>query len=357
MQFLGVKIIKAINDMFMKNEYLQKMSAIMEKHIRGYGIPVLSTVILTAGMFIIVQIMVERPMLMVDRYFPGMGWIEILFLSLYAGFMTPKILNPQTSVRWRTILWLTFSIIFFTQLTLGIIGLNNFLMTGKLHLPVPALIIAGPIYRGENFFMPILFICTLLVIGPAWCSYFCYIGGWDFFASQQRVKNSKGLHKWRQILRVTILILVVCVAYALRHSELPVSVAVWLTVIFGFGGIAMMIFVSRKTGTMSHCITYCPIGMLANVLGKISPFRLRINDSCTGCRKCSIVCRYDALRPENLNRKKPGLSCTLCGDCIGSCKGEFIKYSFPGLSSRLARTIFVIIVVSFHAVSIGIARI
>ena len=340
----------------MKAISLPTIPATEEKNFNFHWGPVLSSAILTASMLITVQIMVERPMLMVDRFFPGMGWLEIVALSLYAGFLTPKVLNPKTSIRWRTILWLTFSIIFFSQLTLGILGLERFLMTGKLHLPIPALIIAGPVYRGENFFMPILFACTLLVIGPAWCSYFCYIGGWDFLASQQ-IKRPRPMPKWRQPLRITLLVLVVGIAYFLRQSGMAVSVAIWLAAVFGLGGIAIMAFISRRQGNMVHCTSYCPIGAVANVLGKISPFRLRINDSCTGCRKCSMVCRYDALRPENLDRKKPGLSCTLCGDCIGSCKDSYIHYSFPGLSPRMARTIFVVIVVSFHAVSIGIARI
>ncbi len=338
----------------MKEQSLSTISTTGEKNPH-WG-PVFSSVILTAGMLIIVQIMTKRPMLMVDRYFPGMGWIEIIVLSLYAGFLTPKILNPKTSIRWRTILWLTFSIIFFSQLTLGILGLESFLMTGKLHLPIPALIIAGPIYRGENFFMPILFGSTLFFIGPAWCSYFCYIGGWDFLASQQ-LKRPRPMPKWRQPLRITILILVIAAAYLFRITEIPVSLVTRLAALFGLGGLAIMLFISRKWGTMVHCITYCPIGPVANALGKISPFRLRIDDDCTGCRKCSMVCRYDALKPEDIDQKTPGLSCTLCGDCIGSCKNSHIHYSFPGLSPQLARTIFVIIVVSFHAVSIGVARI
>ena len=288
--------------------------------------PVLAAVILTAGMLVVVQIMAKRPMLMVDRYFPEMGWIEIIALSLYAGFLTPRILNPKTSIRWRTILWLTFSVIFFSQLTLGILGLESFLMTGKLHLPIPALILAGPIYRGDNFFMPILFGSTLLFIGPAWCSYFCYIGGWDFLASQQ-VKRPRPMPKWRQPLRVAILILVVAAAYFLKVSEIPVALVGRLAALFGLGGLAVIIVRSRKKGVMVHCTTYCPIGAVANVLGKIAPFRLRIDDDCTGCRKCAMVCRYDALKPENIEQKAPGLSCTLCGDCVGTCKNSNIHYS------------------------------
>lgn len=317
---------------------------------------VLAAIILTAAMLTVVQIVTKRPLLMADRYFPGTGWIEIIVLSLYSGFLVPKILNPKTSIRWRTILWLTFSIIFFSQLALGIMGLDSFLMTGHLHYPIPAMIVAGPLYRGENFFMPILFGSTLLFIGPAWCSYFCYIGGWDFYASQQ-VKRPRPMPKWRQTMRVGILIFVVCAALYFRFAETYVPLVSRYAALFGLIGLMVMVFKSRKQGAMVHCTMYCPIGTIANVVGKISPFRMRIDDDCTGCRKCSMVCRYDALKPGNIKEKKPGLSCTLCGDCVGTCKNSNIHYSFPGLSPEMARTMFIIIVVSFHAVSIGVARI
>lgn len=318
--------------------------------------PIIFSILLTAGMLLIVQFKVPKPMLLLDRFFPGTGWLEIVVLSLYAGWLTPKILNPLTSVRWRAILWLTFSIIFFSQLTLGLLGMEKFLMSGKLHLPIPALIIGGPLYRGEGFFMPIMLLATLLVIGPAWCSYFCYIGSWDFIASRRK-KRSTPMPVWRQPVRLVILALVTMAAYLLGKSDLPVSYVIWIAAFFGLGGIAVMSLVSPKKGVMTHCTTYCPIGAVANVLGKVSPFRLKINDSCVSCQKCSKICRYDALKLDDIERKKPGSSCTLCGDCISSCKKDSIIYTFAGLSPRLARTLFVVLVVSFHAVSIGIARI
>lgn len=317
---------------------------------------VLSAILLTAGMLTVVQIVVERPLLMADRLFPGTGWIEIIALSLYAGFVTPKILNPKTSVRWRTILWLTFSVVFFSQLALGILGFESFLMSAKLHFPIPALIIAGPIYRGENFFMPILFGSTLLFIGPAWCSYFCYFGGWDFLASQ-KLKHPRPLTKWRRPIQILILVMVVGCAFLLRVYETPMSFVTRLTALFGLVGLLVILIFSRRQGSMVHCTFYCPVGIVANIFGKISPFRLRISHSCTSCGRCRSVCRYDALKPENIKQKKPGLSCTLCGDCIDSCVDNSIYYSFPGLSPRAARTLFVVFVVSFHAVSIGVARI
>lgn len=82
--------------------------------------------------------------------------------------------------------WLMFSGVFFAQLVLGLLGAERFLMTGNLHLPVPAVILAGPLCRGEGFFMLILFLCTVLIVDPAWCGWLCYIGAWDNVAASAR---------------------------------------------------------------------------------------------------------------------------------------------------------------------------
>lgn len=108
---------------------------------------------------------------------------------------------------------------------------------------------------------------------------------------------------------------------------------------------------------MIHCVTYCPIGILANWFGKLSPFRVRIKDACTECLICRKVCRYDALNMEDIKKRRPGGSCTLCGDCLSSCKDRWIEYRFLGLKPDRARTLFVILVVVLHAVFLGVARI
>jgi polyferredoxin len=295
-------------------------------------------------------------MILMERFFPGWGWFEIAVLSAYSGFVTSKLMDPRDSAKWRGRIWVLFSIIFFTQLVIGLLGFERFLMTGKLHLPVPALIVAGPVFRGSNFFMITLFAISLLLIGSAWCSYVCYIGSWDLIASK-KMERPKAMPGWRQTLRVLILLLVVSVAWALRVLGASAMVAVLLAAAFGLIGIGVMALFSARSGQMVHCIAYCPIGILANIFGKVSPFRIRISQDCTNCFKCAASCRYHALRIADLKRRQPGLSCTLCGDCIGGCKDEFITFRFPGLNSHHARTLFIILVVNIHAVCLGVARI
>jgi polyferredoxin len=296
-------------------------------------------------------------MLMAERYVPGAGWIELILLAAYAAWLVGMLYDPRNTALWRRRLWTLFSLVFFAQLALGLTGVERFLMSGKLHLPIPAMIVAGPLYRGEGLFMPILFTVTVLLVGPAWCSYLCYIGSWDLNAAVDR-KRPTQLPGWRNWFRLGILGAIVAAALGLRLLGVASTAATAAGLTVGLIGVGIMVLVSRRMGTMVHCAMYCPIGLVANLLGKLAPFRLRISqDTCTDCGACTIKCRYGALRPEHIEARRPGLSCTLCGDCISACRGKSIEYRLLGLSPRVARTVFLVMVVSLHAVFLGVARI
>ena len=128
---------------------------------------VISTVLLVGGLLSIVQVMPKNPLLIGERLFPYGGWIQVILAMLYGGWLCYKMQDRQERPKWRKRAWLLFSIVFFGQLALGIFADPIFLMTGKLHLPIPAVILAGPLYRFDGLFMPILFISTLLLSGPA----------------------------------------------------------------------------------------------------------------------------------------------------------------------------------------------
>lgn len=117
---------------------------------------VISTVLLVGGLLSIVQVMPKNPLLIGERLFPYGGWIQVILAMLYGGWLCYKMQDRQERPKWRKRAWLLFSIVFFGQLALGIFADPIFLMTGKLHLPIPAVILAGPLYRFEGLFMPIL---------------------------------------------------------------------------------------------------------------------------------------------------------------------------------------------------------
>jgi ferredoxin len=300
-------------------------------------------------------------MFLAERFMPGASWITIFGLAVWAAFLAGRLQDERRIADVRVWAWSLFSAVFFLQLLLGLAGIERCLMTGTLHLPVPAMIAAGPVYRGGGFFMPILFLATIVVAGPAWCSHLCYIGAWDNLLarrrSQAQIPGQDGPKRPRIDPRWYTLVATVGVAFALRVAGVGSLPATILGATFGLVGIGIMLFASRRRGVMAHCTEWCPIGLLAVRLGKLSPFRLAIREGCRNCGLCLPTCRYGALTEEDLQRGRPGPNCTLCGDCLASCRKDQVVYKFPGLSSADARRVFVAIVAALHAVFLGVARI
>ncbi len=303
-------------------------------------------------------------MLLAERFFPGWAWLEILFVSFYGAYFIHKMIHSFNTARLRKLTWTIFSIVFFSQLILGLIGkytgneiLQEFLMTGKLHLPVPALIIGGAVYNFKIGFMPILFLSTVILSGPAWCSQLCYFGAMDLqFASHK--KGRPGKIKNKQQLKSTFLILVVSAAIFLRLFDVNITLTAILGGLFGIVGVAIMYFVSRKQKMMYHCTVYCPIGTVIQYIKYINPFRMYIDtNSCTLCMHCSTTCPYDALNPNDIKSGKPGQTCTYCGDCISSCDSSSIKYKLFNIKGIAAQNIWITLTISLHAIFLALARI
>jgi ferredoxin-type protein NapH len=302
-----------------------------------------------------VQLKMKLPMMILERFIPGAGWIEIAVISVYGAFVAHKMQDPVNVPRWRRITWITFSGVFFSQLILGLSGLEKFLMTGKLHLPIPMMILGGPLYRGQISVMTILFLSTIILSGPAWCSQLCYFGAFDALASGG--KTPRGALKNKVAIKSTLLLLVIISIILLRWFNVPVLTATLMAITFGTIGIAVMIFISRRKHRMIHCVMYCPVGTLVNVFRFANPFRMYIDSNCTLCMKCSSFCKYDALNPHDIKNKKPSYSCTLCGDCLAGCRDNSIKYKYLKLSPAASRNLYLFLTVSLHAVFLALARI
>lgn len=312
------------------------------------------------GLFILVllapvQLKVETKMLLFERFFPGGGWIEILLFVVYGGFVAYKMQDPKNVPLWRIRTWSVFTYFFFAQLILGIFVSDSFLLTGKLHLPIPMMMVGGPIYRGQLSIMTLLFLSTIILTGPAWCSHLCYFGAMDGLAS--RAKGKAKPIKPLMGLKHSILVIVIGTALAFRFVGVSNLIATSVALAFGIGGIVVMFVFSRKKKQMVHCLHYCPVGTIVNYTKHINPFRMRIDSNCSMCMKCTTTCRYNALKPTDIERKKPGLSCTLCGDCVQSCHSQSINYKLFNLSPQNARMVYLFLSISLHAVFMAMGRI
>ncbi len=291
-----------------------------------------------------------------ERFIPGGGLFQAFMMGIYAAWLCEKFMPIKNSPALRAKIWLLFSAVFFAQLAMGLAGFDRFLMTGKLHLPVPVLIFAGPVYRGSDFFMLFLFIGTVLTVGPAWCSHLCYIGAWEDRLRRRSTAPSP-LPAWRNRARILIATASAAVAVIFRVLGISSFFAMAVAAAFGLAGIGIMFFISTRNGQMSHCTTWCPLGLLGNLLGRLSPFRISIAQTCSACMLCAKACPYDALSRSDILSHKAGSSCTLCGDCLAACHSSSIGFRFLYLEPQTARTLFIVIIVSLHAVFLAVARI
>jgi ferredoxin-type protein NapH len=322
--------------------------------IKKYKLP-LAVFTLTFILLAFVQIKVERPMILAERFLKGSGWIEIFLISCYGAFVAFKMEEPKDVPHWRKITWTIFSVVFFTQLIVGLSGSEKFLMTGKLHLPIPMMILAGPIYRGQLSVMTILFLSTVILTGPAWCSQLCYFGAFDNLLSGG--KTSKEILRYKAAIKSTILILVISMALLLRWLNVSLLLATLIAAGFGITGIAIMLLVSLKKKKMVHCVMFCPIGTTVNIFKNLNPFRMYIDKSCTLCMNCTKFCKYDALNIQDIKNAKPSYTCTLCGDCLAGCHNSSIKYKFLRMQPEHSRQLYLILTISLHAACLALARI
>lgn len=86
-------------------------------------------------------------------------------------------------------------------------------------------------------------------------------------------------------------------------------------------------------------------------------YRMGIDSSFDECGGCSTVCCHDALSETDIRRRRPGEARTLCGDCLGTCQERNIGCRALGLRPPVARSLFLVVVVSLRAAYLGAARI
>jgi ferredoxin-type protein NapH len=214
---------------------------------RSLGLP-MAVFLFTALLLTIVQLKVERPILIAERLIEGGGWFQIILIACYGAYVAMKMQDPVNVPVWRTRVWTIFTVVFFGQLILGLSGQDQFLMTGKLHVPVPVMIIAGPIYRGQLSVMTILFLSTVILTGPAWCSQLCYFGAFDGIAARGRTQRGGVKHK--MAIKASILLLVILVTLLLRWFNVSSLFATVIAIGFGVVGIVVMVWFSRKQKKM-----------------------------------------------------------------------------------------------------------
>jgi len=258
-------------------------------------------------------------------------------------------------------MWTVFASAFFLQFLLGVTVASSLLMTGKLHIPVPFMMISGPVYREEGFFMLALFSVSVLMAGSSWCSHLCYFGVWDCLAaaSSRRkghpVPGGKKACDWRWFS------LAAAVGIPLLLSVWGVPLGYALAAAFAVAFTAPFAWKkSSENGVREYCSRFCPMGLTASLLGRLSPWRMRVRETCTGCMRCASACR-DLAISRGGGACRISRRCTLCRDCISRCPHGALSLGMAGPFSSVpsvrADMYFVTLVSVMHVVFLATARI
>ena len=374
---LGVALLTALAAL-----PLLRQSAQQHYHKGDATAPTQMTALLVCVALLLPVWLMNPQLLVFERFFPQWGSLQLALAGIWAacaaGWLSSK---KAPKVRMR--LWRLFSLVFFAQLVLGLAVESRFLLSGHLHLPVPGLIVAAPIYRGGGWFMLGLFGFSTLIAGAAWCSHLCYFGVWDASAAKSHAGGPSGLpvataacaaghdspaaapqpfpHRapaWLAHLRLALLAFTLAVPLLLRLTGAPVDAALACGLLLGLLTVPASLLISRKAGYAAYCRGLCPLGLLAKWLGRLAPWRVRRTGSCRRCMACVRVCRQDALG-DPATSSGANADCTLCRDCVAVCPQKALSitcYGLPGTQTWAGPTL-VALLAALHAAFLAMARI
>ncbi|MFR5646968.1 MAG: 4Fe-4S ferredoxin [Bilophila wadsworthia] len=301
--------------------------------------------ILTPLLFVAPQVFLT------ERFLPGWAPLHILCLP---GFGPPGWHRGRGMPRAYALIHLAPVLSgLFVQLALGLAGWPV-PYDREPSSPVPGMIPRGPAYRGGGLFMPICSAspyCWPGLRGAATCA----IPVWDTVAASGR--KAVPPPRWMSRLRLVFFGLMLAVPAVLRLSGAPTGVAVALGLALGLLLLPVAVLLSRRYGSACYCLAVCPLGLVANWLGKIAPWRIRRTDACMHCLACIRVCRYGALTPERLKEGRPGPGCTLCRDCLSVCRHGGLAVTLYGKTCGAAESSFVVLLSIMHTVFLVVARV
>jgi 4Fe-4S binding domain len=270
----------------------------------------------------------------------------IAVLTTWSVFLTGKMVTTKKRASYRSFYWRLLSIIFFSQILVGVFISSNFLLSGELTIPHPSFFV----FSGSHFsrFLSnalLLYFISLVLTGPSWCSHLCWLGSWDqYAASKKKRKISKS-----SIYLLRLLFFLFFVAVVLEFFKPNIKAVATLGFVYFIVSILVMAFVSGKYGSMEHCRSFCLIGKLSSIFAKISPFRMvKISTKPIPSSSCKMGA-FD----EKPSKNSKLVNCTLCGDCLDKYGKSDLKMRFFNFSFD-AWPLFISLTIGLHSAFIAL---
>lgn len=103
-------------------------------------------------------------------------------------------------------------------------------------------------------------------------------------------------------------------------------------VIFISLGVGLLLVLPLVTKKRIQCALFCPLEALQSLLGRLNPYRIRIDrNRCTGCNRCIEACPTFSITNESMASGRATSTCSLCGKSVDDCPDGAIVYAFGGL--------------------------
>jgi polyferredoxin len=204
----------------------------------------------------------------------------------------------------------------------------------------------GVINAGFIFWM--LVFASALLLGRAFCGWFCWFGGYQELVAwgigdRFKIRMPRRVVLYLGVIPFVSLGLKVYYTWIVNWLEgIPASFSINLANVEPWGGqqtglsilITLVLYgpvLMYVFGRRAWCRHLCPIGALLRVFGKVRPARVRlVSDGCIGCGTCNRVCdmEIDVLGELKTYGEVRSTNCIVCFKCTDECSKEAIAYTF-----------------------------
>ena len=212
----------------------------------------------------------------------------------------------------------------------------------------------GLINAGFVFWM--LVFASALLLGRAFCGWFCWFGGYQDLVAWG-IDNRFKIKMPRRVLVCLGAIPFVNLGLKAYYTWIvnwldgvPASFSFSLTNVEPWGGqqtgvsilITLVLYgpvLMYVFGRRAWCRHLCPIGALLRVFSKVRPAKVRLmNDGCIGCGTCNRVCdtEIDVLGDLAAYGEVRSTNCIVCFKCTDECSKQAIAYTFRRTSMSMS---------------------